>query len=124
MIKKKREKKKIINIVFVMFLLILLVALQYYYAKIKKVPSISNNFIVYADTTKTLNIKLRISFPSDIDTSGVVDGRDLALFSYFFGKTESEYSSNKFRVNPDINRDKIVDGDDLVILGSDFGLSK
>ncbi len=84
----------------------------------------STGGIVSADTTKTVTIKLSLTYNADIDNSGRVDGRDLALLAFFFGKEEREYASNLFKVNPDINGDMRIDGDDLVIMASHFGLPR
>lgn len=118
------KMKKIILIPFAF--LTIFIAYQYFVNKIQPVSfnKSTSHWIVFADTTKTVNIKLSLSFNADFDTSGRVDGRDLALIAYFFGKEEKDYISNTFKVNPDINGDKIIDGEDLIILASHFGLVK
>ncbi|MEW6088667.1 MAG: hypothetical protein AB1498_10245 [bacterium] len=100
----------------IIIIILILITLQYINYKLEET--------VFAETTKTITIKVSLLFKADIDSSGRVDGKDLALLMFFFGKTESEYKSNSFNINPDINGDKIVDGEDLVILASHFGLEK
>lgn len=109
-------KNKVIiwDSIFIIITLILFITFQY--LQIKK--------IVFAEITKTVTIKASLLFNADMDNSGRVDGMDLALLMFYFGKTESEYGSNSLKVNPDLNRDKIVDGEDLVILASHFGRKK
>lgn len=107
--------KNNVSKVIIVFLAIIITA-QYINLKLEK--------YVFAETTRAVIIETSILFNSDLDASKLVDGRDLSMLMYFFGKTESEYSQNGFKVNPDINGDKIVDGDDLVILASHFGLEK
>lgn len=124
----KNKIYKIRYIVFILIVLVLLVTLRYDIFNENKAISLTENYLmggtVFADTTKDIKIKVSLLFNSDLDDSKRVDGKDLAILMFFFGKTESEYKSNSFNVNPDINGDKIVDGEDLVILASHFGLGK
>lgn len=97
-------------------ILILLILITFQCFKLKKA--------VFAEVSKTIILKVSLLFNADIDKSARVDGKDLALLMFFFGKDEKNYISNSFKVNPDLNGDKIVDGEDLVILASHFGLNK
>lgn len=118
-----REKVyKTRNFVLIPAIITLLITLQYNITG--KSKSVFLNGIAFADTSKKANIKISLLFNADFDHSNLVDGRDLALLMYCFGRNESEYMPNSFNVNPDINGDKIVDGEDLVILASHFGLKK
>jgi len=55
---------------------------------------------------------------SDIDGSGGVDGRDLAVLAGAFGAFSGEA---RYRMDADLNGDGAVDGRDLAILGANFG---
>lgn len=79
---------------------------------------------IFAADSTVINIKVSLLFNADLDGSGQVDGRDLGIFMFFFGKTENEYKTNDLKVNPDIDGNKIIDGEDLVILASHFGLKR
>lgn len=55
---------------------------------------------------------------TDIDLSGRVDGRDLAILGRAFGTTVGDAG---FDARADLNHDGHVDGDDLALLARDFG---
>lgn len=56
---------------------------------------------------------------ADIDRSDRVDGRDLELMARGFGQ---DSSNSKFNVRADLNFDGIIDGKDLIVLGSEWAL--
>ncbi|MDD5772170.1 MAG: hypothetical protein PHX78_01725 [bacterium] len=124
-----REKiYKIRNAAIIIVLITFFITLQYnVVGKSNSNSLINDNFlseIAFADTAMSFNIKVGLVFNADFDGSNLVDGKDLALLMYCFGRNESEYMPNRYNVNPDINGDKMVDGEDLVILASHFGLKK
>lgn len=55
---------------------------------------------------------------ADIDGSGAVDGRDLAILARAFGSLSGEAL---YSAEADLNADGVVDGSDLAILASRFG---
>ncbi len=116
---KTISKKNIFKLLIILFSVLLLP-----YINRHNFINIFSQKEVSADTTKILNIKVKLSFDADIDKSGRVDGRDLSLLMFFYNKNENEYKSNKFNINPDINGDKKVNDNDFEILKLHFGLIK
>ena len=114
------------NIVFMAIVITLLLSLRHNNVNKSKTAYLTEDFesggAVFADVT--VSLKVSLLYNANIDGFGHIDGRDLALSMYYFGKTESEYKSESFTLNPDLNGDKIVDGEDLVILAWRFGLKR
>jgi hypothetical protein len=55
---------------------------------------------------------------ADIDRSGRVDGRDLAILGHAFGRQCQE---NDYQPSSDLDRNCVCDGDDLARMAAVFG---
>ena len=104
-------KRVIISLVLFIILSVLLINTD-------KNQFFHHNSTVYADTNQTVTLKVRIVYNADIDRSGRVDGKDLALMMYYYGKDMSNESYK------DINGDKIFDVKDAEIMENHFGVTR
>jgi len=120
------------KVILIAFIITFLIVFQYNYINNDKMSSsIDNpelNGAVFAYTDTTVNIRVKLYLNADLDTTGRVDGRDLAILAHFFGDStttkEYETATIALKADPNINKDNMVDGEDLAILGSRFGLKE
>lgn len=97
----KEEINKIKNIALIPVIITLLIMLYYNFINKSKNISLVDNYILgeiaFADSDTTKDIVLKINqFDADLDSSNVIDGRDLAVLAYYFGKKWKWISAEQF----------------------------